>query len=65
MAAWLDAVVNAAMILTVMGPIAPISTPAAKVFHLLRSVQRSVLSNDGRRAARPALQLFCIDSIWI
>jgi hypothetical protein len=29
---WLDAVVNAAMILTGMGPIAPLSTPAAKVF---------------------------------
>src|ERR671918_2819608 len=29
---WLDAVLNAAMILTGMGPIAPISTPAAKVF---------------------------------
>jgi hypothetical protein len=29
---WLDAVLNAAMILTGMGPIAPISTSAAKVF---------------------------------
>ena len=29
---WLDAVLNAAMILTGMGAIAPISTPAAKVF---------------------------------
>jgi hypothetical protein len=29
---WLDAVLNAAMILTGMGPIAPISSPAAKVF---------------------------------
>ena len=29
---WLDAILNAAMILTGMGPIAPISTPAAKVF---------------------------------
>ena len=29
---WLDAVLNAAMILTGMGPIAPIATPAAKVF---------------------------------
>jgi hypothetical protein len=29
---WLDAVLNAAMILTGMGPVAPISTPAAKVF---------------------------------
>jgi hypothetical protein len=29
---WLDAVLNAAMILTGMGPLAPISTPAAKVF---------------------------------
>jgi hypothetical protein len=29
---WLDAVLNAAMILTGMGPIDPISTPAAKVF---------------------------------
>lgn len=29
---WLDAVLNAAMILTGMGPINPISTPAAKVF---------------------------------
>jgi len=29
---WLDAMLNAAMILTGMGPIAPISTPAAKVF---------------------------------
>ena len=32
---WLDAVLNAAMILTGMGPIAPISTPAAKVFATL------------------------------
>jgi hypothetical protein len=30
--AWLDAVLNAAMILTGMGPIDPISTPAAKIF---------------------------------
>ena len=29
---WLDAVLNAAMILTGMGPVAPISTTAAKVF---------------------------------
>ena len=29
---WLDAVLNAAMILTGMGPVAPISTSAAKVF---------------------------------
>ena len=29
---WRDAVVNATMILTGMGPIAPISTPAAKLF---------------------------------
>ena len=29
---WLDALLNAAMILTGMGPVAPISTPAAKVF---------------------------------
>ena len=29
---WLDAVLNAAMILTGMGPIAPLSTPEAKVF---------------------------------
>ena len=29
---WLDAVLNAAMILTGMGPVAPISTPAAKIF---------------------------------
>jgi hypothetical protein len=29
---WLDAVLNAAMILTGMGPVAAISTPAAKVF---------------------------------
>jgi hypothetical protein len=29
---WLDAVLNAAMILTGMGPVAPLSTPAAKVF---------------------------------
>jgi hypothetical protein len=29
---WLDAVLNAAMILTGMGPVSPISTPGAKVF---------------------------------
>jgi len=29
---WLDAVLNAAMILTGMGPIAPMSTPSAKLF---------------------------------
>ena len=29
---WLDAVLNASMILTGMGPIAPMSTPAAKLF---------------------------------
>lgn len=29
---WLDAVLNAAMILTGMGPVSPVSTPAAKVF---------------------------------
>lgn len=29
---WLDAALNAAMILTGMGPVSPISTPAAKVF---------------------------------
>jgi hypothetical protein len=29
---WLDGVLNAAMILTGMGPVSPISTPAAKVF---------------------------------
>ena len=29
---WLDAALNAAMILTGMGPVNPISTPAAKVF---------------------------------
>jgi hypothetical protein len=29
---WLDAFLNAAMILTGMGPVAPLSTPAAKLF---------------------------------
>ncbi len=29
---WLDAALNAAMILTGMGPVAPLRTPAAKVF---------------------------------
>ena len=29
---WLDAALNAAMILTGMGPVNPISTPAAKIF---------------------------------
>jgi hypothetical protein len=29
---WLDALLNAAMILTGMGPVNPVSTPAAKVF---------------------------------
>ena len=29
---WLDAALNAAMILTGMGPVNPVSTPAAKVF---------------------------------
>ena len=29
---WLDAVLNAAMILTGMGPVNPISTPKAKIF---------------------------------
>jgi hypothetical protein len=29
---WLDASLNAAMILTGMGPVSPVSTPAAKVF---------------------------------
>jgi hypothetical protein len=29
---WLDATLNAAMILTGMGPVDPISTPAAKLF---------------------------------
>jgi hypothetical protein len=29
---WLDAALNAAMILTGMGPVSPISAPAAKVF---------------------------------
>lgn len=29
---WLDAALNAAMILTGMGPVSPISSPAAKIF---------------------------------
>ena len=29
---WIDAILNAAMILTGMGPIAPIASPAAKIF---------------------------------
>jgi hypothetical protein len=29
---WIDALLNAAMILTGMGPVAPLSSPAAKVF---------------------------------
>jgi hypothetical protein len=32
---WLDAALNAAMILTGMGPVNPISTPAAKVFAIV------------------------------
>jgi hypothetical protein len=30
--AWLDALLNAAMILTAMGPVAPLQSPAAKLF---------------------------------
>ena len=29
---WLDALLNASMILTGMGPVAPLTTPAAKIF---------------------------------
>jgi hypothetical protein len=32
---WLDAVLNAAMILTGMGPVSPLSTPSAKIFATL------------------------------
>jgi hypothetical protein len=35
---WLDAALNAAMILTGMGPVNPISTPAAKVFAIVYSL---------------------------
>jgi hypothetical protein len=35
---WLDAVLNAAMILTGMGPVNPISSPAAKVFATVYSL---------------------------
>lgn len=32
---WLDAVLNAAMILTGMGPVSPVSTPGAKLFAIV------------------------------
>jgi hypothetical protein len=35
---WLDATLNAAMILTGMGPIDPLTTPAAKVFGIAYSL---------------------------
>jgi hypothetical protein len=35
---WLDAALNAAMILTGMGPVSPIVTPAAKVFAIVYSL---------------------------
>lgn len=33
--AWLDATLNAAMILTGMGPVDPLTTPAAKIFGIV------------------------------
>ena len=35
---WLDAALNAAMILTGMGPVSPLVTPAAKVFAIVYSL---------------------------
>jgi hypothetical protein len=36
--AWLDATLNASMILTGMGPVDPLTTPAAKVFGIFYSL---------------------------
>ncbi|MCA9503845.1 MAG: hypothetical protein H6748_02700 [Spirochaetaceae bacterium] len=35
---WLDATLNASMILTGMGPVAPLETPAAKLFGIFYSL---------------------------
>jgi hypothetical protein len=43
---WLDAVLNAAMILTGMGPVNPISTPEAKVFATHHFLSRFHLELD-------------------
>lgn len=39
---WLDATLNAAMILTGMGPVSPLHTPAAKVFAIVYSLASGV-----------------------
>jgi len=39
---WLDAALNAAMILTGMGPVAPLRTPAAKVFAIVYALLSGV-----------------------
>jgi hypothetical protein len=39
---WLDAALNAAMILTGMGPVSPIERPAAKVFAILYALLSGV-----------------------
>lgn len=40
---WLNAFLNAAMILTGMGPLAPLKTPAAKVFAIIYSIFSGVV----------------------
>jgi hypothetical protein len=39
---WLDATLNAAMILTGMGPVSPLSNPAAKVFAIVYALASGV-----------------------
>ena len=41
--AWLDALLNAAMILTAMGPVAPLQSPAAKLFAIAYALYASVV----------------------
>ena len=49
---WLDAALNATMILTGMGPVRPVSTTAAKVFAIGYALFSGVFfSHNGRRPA--------------
>jgi hypothetical protein len=41
--AWLDALLNAAMILTGMGPVAPLQSPAAKLFAIAYALYAGVV----------------------
>ena len=63
---WIDAFVNAAMILSGMGPVGQLQTWGGKLFAgFYARIQRpGVYPGHGSASSRPSCIACCIDSIW-